>query len=240
MENVLDTREPPVIPVETTHHITDHVTSSETHLLTQHQSLGHSVLTSVMQDSHNMEELNDKVSTQISSSNKPVESVNQGEEIVDKEKTVSPVSPPEGQSHDEVHLCRPPTSGATNGAIDLSVKHSNADDKNVCQNESIKTLRTDEELPDSDSQIETETFAGDGNNSTDSKGSCPTKEKRFHMSCFQAGSMAEKYSDDESDSGYSALFSLQSPRQVPRVPVKLSSVKSTGPAVFVGRSAYFK
>ena len=60
------------------------------------------------------------------------------------------------------------------------------------------------------------------------------------MSCFQAGSMAEKYSDDESDSGYSALFSLQLPKQVPRVPVKLSSVKSTGPAVFVGRSADFK
>ena len=127
-----------------------------------------------------------------------------------------------------------------NGAIDLSVKHSNADDRNVCENESIKTLHTDEELPDSDSQMQTETFAGDGNNSSNSKGSCLPKEKRFHMPCFQSGSMAEKYSDDESDSGYSALFSLQSPKQVRHVPVKLSSVKSTGPAVFVGRSAYFK
>ena len=86
MENVLNTREPPVIPVETTHHITDHVTSSETQLLTEHQSSGHSVLMSIMQDRHNMEELNDKVSTQISLSNKPMESVNQGEEIVNKEK----------------------------------------------------------------------------------------------------------------------------------------------------------
>ena len=177
MENVLNTQEPPVIPVETTHHVTNDVTSCETHLLTEHQSSGHSVLTSIMQDSHNMEELNDKVSTQISSSNKPMESVNEGEEIVNKERTVSPVSPPEGQSHDQIHLSRPPPGGATNGAIDLSVKHSNADDKNVCENESIKTLHTDEELPDSDSQIETETFAGDGNNSSNSKGSCPPKEK---------------------------------------------------------------
>ena len=70
MENVLNTREPSVIPVETTHHTADHVTLSETQLLTQHQTSSHSVLISVMQDGDNMEDLDDKVSTQI---NKPVE-----------------------------------------------------------------------------------------------------------------------------------------------------------------------
>ena len=48
MENVLSTGEPPVIPVETTHDVTDDVTSSEMHLLTEDQSSGHSVLTSVL------------------------------------------------------------------------------------------------------------------------------------------------------------------------------------------------
>ena len=51
------------------------------------------------------------MSTEISSSNKPVESVNEGEEIVDKEKTVCP---PEGESHDQIHLSRPLPSDAMN------------------------------------------------------------------------------------------------------------------------------
>ena len=236
MDNVLETGEPPAPvedDVETTHDVTEDLTSTQRHLLAEDQSSGHSLITSVIEDTQNTEQLNDNVSTEISLSlsNKGVEIVKKREKKVDAEK---PVSPSEGES---LVLSTPPAASATNGAIDLSVKHSNADGKSVCDNESIKTLRTDEEFQDSDSQIETETFPGEGNNSSDSKASAP-KEKSFHVSCFQATS--ENYSDEELDSGYSALFSLQSPKQVPCPRANVASVKSTGPAVFVGRSAYFK
>ena len=238
MGNVLETGEPPApveieVDMETTHDVTEDVTSTQRHLLAEDQSSGHSLILSVIEDSQNTEQLKDNVSTEISSSssNQGVEIVKKREKKVDAEK---PVSPSEGES---LVLSTPPATSATNGAIDLSVKHSNADGKSVCDNESIKILCTDEEFQDSDSQIETETFPGEGNNSSDSKASAP-KEKSFHVSCFQATS--ENYSDEESDSGYSALFSLQSPKQAPHPHANVASVKSTGPAVFIGRSAYFK
>ena len=234
MENVLKTGEPSATPVEVevnTEDVTKDLTSTERHLLAEHQSSGHSVITSVIDDSENTEQLKDNVSTELSSSNKGVEIVKKREKKVDAEKAVSPS---EGES---LVLSTPLAPSTTNRAIDLSVKHSNSDERSVCDNESIKTLCTDKEFQESDSQIETETFPCEGNNSSDRKASVP-KEKSFHMSCFQVTS--KNYSDEESDSGYSALFSLQSPKQVPRPHANLASVKSTGPAVFIGRSAYFK
>ena len=71
MDNVLETGEPPApvevdIDVETTHDVTEDVTSTQRHLLPEHQSSGLSLITSVIEDSQNMEQLKDNVSTEIS------------------------------------------------------------------------------------------------------------------------------------------------------------------------------